>query len=138
MNVKHWFGVLVINVFGDWIGDVNHDSAAGGYSTAAGAGGSGGGATGPVAGVNGALPPVGLLALVSPVSRDFSNATAASTSSGVAPVSGSVLTAAAQSTPKDVVAAQQAKNMSFLFVISALVMLVAGALATIDKQLKRR
>ncbi len=138
MNVKHWFGVLVINVFGDWIGDVNHDSAAGGYSTAAGAGGSGGGATGPVAGVNGALPPVGLFALVSPVSRDFSNATAASTSSGVAPVSGSVLTAAAQSTPKDVVAAQQAKNMSFLFVISALVMLVAGALATIDKQLKRR
>jgi hypothetical protein len=138
LNVKHWFGVLVINVFGDWIGDVNHDSAAGGYSTAAGAVGGDGGATGTVAGTNGALPPVGLLALVSPVSRDFSNASVTSTSSGVTPVSGSVLTASAQSTPKDVAAAAQAKNMSFLFVISALVMLVAGALATIDKQLKRR
>jgi len=138
LNVKHWFGVLVINVFGDWIGDVNHDSAAGGYSTAAGAGWGGGGSTGTAAGTNGALPPVGLLAFVSPVSRDFSNATVTSTSSGVTPVSGSVLTASAQSTPKDATAASKVKDLSFLFIVSALVMLAAGALATIDKQLKRQ
>lgn len=29
LNVKHWFGVLIINVFGDWTGDVNNDTAAG-------------------------------------------------------------------------------------------------------------
>ncbi len=38
LNVKHWFGVLVINVFGDWTGDVNHDSPAGGFSTDPGVG----------------------------------------------------------------------------------------------------
>ncbi len=29
LNLKKWFGVLVINVFGDWTGDVNQNTAAG-------------------------------------------------------------------------------------------------------------
>ncbi len=35
INLRRWFGVLMINVLGDWTGSVNKDTSAGGYSTAA-------------------------------------------------------------------------------------------------------
>jgi hypothetical protein len=139
LNVKHWFGVLVINVFGNWTGDVNHDSAAGGYSTAAGkaeaAAGAGLNAT--TSNTVTSLPSVGLLGIIKPL---VSSGTATSTlvaDSSNAPGSGQVLTAAANSTPQSAVAASQAKNMNFMFMLSAIVMLIAGALATIDRKLKR-
>jgi len=49
-----------------------------------------------------------------------------------------VLTAAAKLPAQDVVAATKAKNMSLMFIISALIMLVAGALLTIDRKLSRK
>jgi hypothetical protein len=148
LNVKHWFGVLVINVFGDWMGDVNNDTAAGGYSTAAGQGAGSGAAGQPSAAATASaaksggsgMPPVGLLALVSPAASTYANESdtpAAGTISSTNNEHGQVLTAAAESTPTATAAANQARNMSFLFIISTLVMLVAGALMTIDKKLRR-
>ncbi len=133
LNVKHWFGVLVINVFGDWLGDVNNDSAAG---TAPGAG-SGDAAPVASSGVA-ALPSVGLLALVNPSGNGGSNVAATANTSNVTSGEGKVLTAAAVSTPKTVVDPAKANNMSLMFVLSALVMLVAGALVSIDKKLRRK
>lgn len=134
LNVKHWFGVLVINVFGDWLGDVNHDTSAGTMADKVGANASLASASGATT-----VPSVGLLALVTPMSNHDSNATVATASSNnVTPAAGKVLTAATASTPKDIAAAAQAKNVSFVFILSALVMLIAGALASIDKQLRRR
>jgi hypothetical protein len=144
LNVKHWFGVLVINVFGDWTGDVNHDSAAGGYSTAAGrdegAALQGASSTPSASSTN--LPTAGLLALVAPLTNPTVAATSSNGATNTTNITAGqnkaqVLTAAAQSAPVATAAATQAKNMSFLFILSAIVMLLAGALATIDSRLKR-
>ncbi|HEX3082792.1 MAG TPA: hypothetical protein VHQ86_06120, partial [Candidatus Saccharimonadia bacterium] len=134
IGVKHWFGVLVINVFGDWVGDVNNDTDAGGFSTGAGRGGATPEAT---VAQTGTVPAVGLLALVKPVtSGGGAVAGAATVAAGTgAPA---VLTAAAHLTPINAAAATKAKNMSLMFILSALVMLVAGALMTIDRKLGRR
>src|SRR6185503_15712078 len=61
LNVKHWFGVLGINVFGDWLGDVNDNTAAG-NSVPDGQGNSS--APVPVSGIVAAMPKVGLLGLI--------------------------------------------------------------------------
>jgi hypothetical protein len=58
LNVKHWFGVLVINVFGDWVGDVGDNTPAGNDTSKGG--GVQDNAAAPVAG---AMPKVGLLNL---------------------------------------------------------------------------
>ena len=148
LNVKHWFGVLVINVFGDWVGDVNHDSAAGGYSTAAGRA-EGASRTKPTssAPVAATLPSLGLLSIVKPLTGTISadNPTSSTTVGTSTDISqggngkggGKVLTAAARTTAQQAVAATQSRNMSLMFILSAIVMLIAGALATIDKKLKR-
>lgn len=36
LNIKHWFGVLVINVFGGWIGSVNENTSAGSMAPVSG------------------------------------------------------------------------------------------------------
>lgn len=145
LNVKHWFGVLVINVFGDWTGDVNHDTAAGGYSTQEAAAAAGAGVTAGTTvpdSVAGGVPSYGLLGLVKSAAGNGSNSGTATVSDGsnanVTATNAKVLTAAAQSNPKDVAAAAQSKNLTFMFILSAIVMLIAGALLTIDKKLKNR
>ncbi len=138
LDVKHWFGVLIINVFGDWVGDVNHDSEAGGYSTMAADGTIQGTAVTKVAQPS-ALPAVGLLALVSPMSTTVSGGGySAGTPSQTAQVSPKVLTAAVHFAPTNTAAAAKAKNMSVMFIASAAIMMVAGALITIDKKLNNR
>jgi len=139
INASHWFGVLIINVFGDWVGDVNDDTAAGGFSTAQAQAKA---ATQPAVAAPhaSALPAVGLLALVTPSNT---NGVVAGAATLVEAQSGSgngakVLTAAAKLPAQDVVAATKAKNMSLMFIISALIMLVAGALLTIDRKLSRK
>jgi hypothetical protein len=143
LNVKHWFGVLIINVFGDWTGDVNHDSVAGGYSTAAGRAEGGVNAPAPAAAAKIAgttLPAVGLLAIIAPSNgtgaASFNN-TEGTNLAEVVPAGGQVLTAAVRTTPAQATAAASSKNLSLMFVLSALVMLVAGVLLTIDKKLRR-
>jgi hypothetical protein len=136
--VKHWFGVLVINVFGDWVGDVNDKSGAGvepSLTSSQNASGQGV--------VMAAAPQVGVAGLflgsTNTVAGDVSNSNAASTSSTVSGGSGKVLTAAAQQQAAQKVAgAAQGKDMGILFALSAMVMLVAGAMLSIDRRLKRR
>lgn len=140
LDVKHWFGVLVINVFGDWLGDVNNNTAAGNpaVSPAATSGTTGLAASD--------VPRVGLLALVSGPGN-VAAGTATGTVAGAAtqattasdPAGHQVLTAAAEQPPaSQVAAAAKGKDMSILFGISAGVMLLAGALASIDRKLKLR
>lgn len=52
LNLTNWFGVLFINVFGNWTGSVGVDTAAGNAPTAAAGGGSNGGSSGGVVGFN--------------------------------------------------------------------------------------
>lgn len=141
LNVKHWFGVLVINVFGDWTGDVNNDTAAGGYSTADAAAAAGTGATSGTTVPDptvGGVPTFGLQAVIAPAATGSGQLLGDATNAAVTGTSAKVLTAAAHSTPKDVAAAAQSKSMTFMFILSAIVMLIAGALLTIDKKLKGR
>jgi hypothetical protein len=140
LNVKHWFGVLVINVFGDWVGDVNHNSAAGdqpgvgGKAASQAAAAAGAGAT--------PMPSVGLLAVLKPVAAATVSSSGGGNGAGpAATVSGDdgmVLTAAAQSPAKaTAAAAAQSKGLNIMFLLSAIVMLAAGALMAFDKKLRR-
>jgi hypothetical protein len=135
INVKHWFGVLVINVLGDWVGSVNEDTAAGEAATSTLANQ----ATAAQKATPSTLPKVGLLALVGAggTAGNMTNAVAG-TGAQVTPDNAKVLTAAAnQSVPAKVASQAQNRDMSLLFAISAVIMLIAGALATIDSKLKR-
>lgn len=141
LNVKHWFGVLVINVFGDWLGDVNDNTAAG-NSVPAGQGS--GGAQMAASGIAAAMPKVGLLGLISGSnnagSGTVSNDTAVGSGGGTG--GAKVLTAAA-SQPASAAAkaaseVAQTKDMSLALGLSAAGLLLAGALYSIDQKLKRR
>lgn len=147
MNVKHWFGVLVINVFGDWTGDVNNDTAAGGYSR--GGHGSAQGSELPAAAAQ--TGATNLLALTgapqSGAKKAYGTAAVSGSGSGqgsavayapeAQPVEGQVLTAAAQSAPAQAAAAAVgSQRLSFLFIVSAIIMMVAGALLAIEKKLR--
>ncbi len=142
LNVQHWFGVLVINVFGSWTGDVGDNTAAGNTP----------GTPAPTAGDATALaatPQVGLLGLFNTgsssnngTSGDASNgqvAGAATVAGGSGNgTSGQVLTAAAeQPAPLNAAAVAKGKDASILFVLSAVVMLVAGALISAERRLKK-
>jgi hypothetical protein len=138
LNVKHWFGVLVINVFGDWLGDVNNNTAAGNSAPA----GQGSGSTPvPVSGIAAVMPKVGLLGLISGSgdggSGTVSNATVVAGAGG-----GKVLTAAAfqpeSAATKAATEVAAGKDMSLALGLSAVGLLVAGALYSIDQKLKRR
>jgi hypothetical protein len=140
LNLKHWFGVLVINVFGDWLGDVNHDSEAGNPSRAAS--GYGAGIPAPAlaslatAGTN--LPVAGTTAQ-SPSASSGPQVMAGESSGPVdGPTGATKVLAAHTATTAQPNAMQSGKNMSTLFGLSAIVMLVAGMLASIDRRLRRR
>jgi hypothetical protein len=135
LNVKHWFGVLVINVFGDWIGDVNHDSEAGTSQVL------GTGRGGPVS------PAVAALAIAGtslPVHEAITPVQAV-TGSGAAPaqVTGNggsqTRVLAAESAPGGLSnATTSGRDMSLLFGLSAIVLLIAGMLASLDRRFRRR
>jgi hypothetical protein len=137
LNVKHWFGVLVINVFGDWFGDVNEDTVAGEVTSTLAAQSVAAQQATPSS-----LPKVGLLALAGAVTpaagTGLTTGAGSGNSTNVSGGDGSaqVLTAAAQ-TPAKVAAEAQTRDMTLLFGISAVIMLMAGALASLDSKLKR-
>jgi hypothetical protein len=143
LNVKNWFGVLVINVFGEWFGDVNNDSEAGEVEQAATAtGGQGAGSlavakpqgTPPVKVAQSASLPQLLTGAAAP--DDEKDSTGAAVSSKGS--NGKVLTAAAKTGTDKSELAGKTKDISLLFGLSALIMLLAGALASIDRKLRRR
>ena len=153
LNVKNWFGVLIINVFGDWVGDLNNDTAAGGYSRDAAGQGAGvnqetvktevmeQASARPMAAQIGS---VGLLSLMAPKAAVNKTESVQAEEQVVAATvqagddQGNVLTAAAQTGESGgETAAAKTKNMSWLFMISALALMVAGALLSIEKKLRR-
>jgi hypothetical protein len=137
VNVKHWFGVLIINVFGDWLGDVNHDSAAGTLGA-----GSGGQSNAAATEAQSAALSLGVAAGVG----SQATATAGAGSAGPA-VTGAgsggsshdaqVLTAGVSRAAADKTAAAAGNDMSGLFGISAIVLLLAGALASAERRLRK-
>jgi hypothetical protein len=136
LNMKHWFGVLVINVFGDWVGDVNEDSGAAANTTFKPASVQPGTVNGVPAG---ALPKVGIAGLfISGASSQASSGNVAGADTRVSGGNNTVLTAAAHQSAPAKVAAVKGADMSVLFGLSALVMLVAGALFSAERKLNRR
>jgi hypothetical protein len=143
LNVSHWFGVLVINVFGNWVGSVG-----------TGTPGSGSGPTQSSATTTDSQPTTietmhpmsisslgGVGGVSAPTSSSDGNVAGDSTQTSVADGgTGKVLTAADQQTasPATEVAGSQGKDISLLLLLSAFIMLVAGALVSIDKRLQKK
>jgi hypothetical protein len=138
LNVKHWFGVLVINVIGSWFGDVADATTGSSATTVPGLAGTS--AQLPVSSV----PSVGLLPALSAAAPASGSTTSgsvkgANTQAATNSSTAKVLTAAAEQPAAESVASiAKGKDMSILFALSAGVMLIAGALASIDKKLNRR
>jgi hypothetical protein len=138
LNLKHWFGVLVINVFGDWTGDVNHNSAAGSAPAAPNATASA--ATG-LAAPRGSATENGVASTGRNVQSQGSGGGPAggpAVSGGDPAITGGrVLTASAHSDANGPVQGTP-RDMSGLFALSAAVMLIAGALASAERKSRRR
>jgi hypothetical protein len=140
VNVKHWFGVLVINVIGSWFGNIAD-------ATTGAAPASGGSGSGKAPSTSASVPTAGLLPDLTNTSGVPATSSTSSSSNGTGSgLAGNshvndakVLTAAAEQPATESVASiTKGKNMSILFAISAGLMLLAGALVSIDKKLKRR
>ncbi|MEO7617217.1 MAG: hypothetical protein ABIS59_00070, partial [Candidatus Saccharibacteria bacterium] len=131
INVKHWFGVLVINVFGDWFGSVNDNTLAG--NTIVGGKGSG-------SEVHAVAPLAAAIA-----HSDLGASTSANTAVSLPPASAT--TVLGDTSVKKLAAihnpilptTQKAASHSqsyILFGFSALIMLIAGILAFFERRMK--
>ena len=130
LNLSNWFGILVINVFGDWTGGVNQADPAGlssGSTTAT------------------AVDPVVAATVIQNVSRAV-GASVGQTASGIssgasssniflAATKGSGLAAVPNITAK---AAAQTKGSGLLLEIAAGALLIAGAIGSADRRMRRR
>jgi hypothetical protein len=131
INVKHWFGVLVINVFGDWFGSVNDNTAAGNSIV----GGKGSGSE-----VHAVAP---LAAAVTRINSDTNTSPKAAISlpSSTTTVLGdtSVKKLAAIHNPILPTTQNSASHSQsyLLFGFSALIMLIAGVLAFFERRMKQ-
>lgn len=139
LNVKHWFGVLVINVLGEWVGEVNNNTAAGGALMATAAQVSHPETSASNLATNLANVQVTPGSTIATTGKSSGNvAGAATTVTAGLGATPQVLTAAAEQQPAKVAAAAKTRDMTIVFGLSAIMMLMAGALASIDKKLKRR
>jgi hypothetical protein len=141
LNVKNWFGVLVINVFGEWFGDVNNDTSYGEEAAAPATGGQGNGIQ---VAKSQATPPVtvaqskSLPQLLAGTTDSGNDSGGSSTKVASTDGNGKVLTAGAKSQSDTSELTAKSKDFSLLFALSAIIMLLAGALASIDRKLRRR
>ena len=130
INVKHWFGVLVVNVFGDWFGSVGDNTSAGNVVS----GGKGSGSE-----VHAVAPSATAQA------QAFANVTKAPLVTSLATSTPAVL---GDTTTKKLAAihnpilptakATSSNSQSYiLFGFSALVMLFAGVLAFFERRMKQ-
>jgi hypothetical protein len=133
LNLSKWFGVLVVNVFGDWIGSVNKDTAAGNAPQVSSTVES----TTPAA----TAQTLHAATITTPSQRIVASGNTGST--GTVPtndtasqVSAKVLAATTQS-PAQTKAIKQARDMSQLFMLSALMLMLAGALYGIGRKYNR-
>ncbi len=133
INVKRWFGVLIINVFGNWFGCAAEKCDTTGQPVSAQA----------AVALAQIVPPPALLG--NAVSNTGTNNVASSiTANPVQPESSTeiapnrIQVASAQLTPQQTGAAQTTKMMSWLMGLAALVLLAAGGLAGLERKLKVR
>jgi len=136
INATHWFGVLVINVVGSWLGSVGVAGVTpnvAGYSPVGSSGD-----TSQANSLASVLPKSGIFAPVAAIFGSNSGGSNSNVSNANAGDS-KVLTAAAEvPAPESVASIAHGKDMGILFGLSALALLIAGALTSIDKKLKRR
>ena len=144
LNVKHWFGVLIVNVFGSWVGDVNNNTSAGDQPASA---------TAAIAAASNPKLLVTAMANLRPgrvttsqTSGSFGGSSSSDQGSGS---DGSVLAASTITPPLTNAAAHltaatvatqastQANNSNLLFMIAAALLLMAGALSSIERRLRR-
>ena len=136
LNVKHWFGVLIINVFGEWTGSVNENTSAGNtpsISNTAPASGSG---------LVSFLIPASernfTQVLVRPKSFAGSVATSPDATMTDSGATGQVLTAAAHIPDNVVTLARGNQDLTWAFVLSFVLLLLAGATTQIERKLRNR
>ncbi len=124
LNVKHWFGVLVINVFGDWFGNV--DTAKPQVQVPAAA----------TAQVDPAVLVPQLSTLKNFTTQPTSTvaATPNGTVAGAEVAAPQVVIASAKSVD-EAVSLAKGNGMNFLFALSAFVMLIAGALLAVERKI---
>jgi len=137
LSLTHWFGVLVINVFGNWTGDVNKDTAAG-ESAATGSGGAGnsaataGGGSAPatfaqLGSSSGSGSGGGIVGNLSSVAAHLNAASPA--------LGGNALVAAVHSPQTAAKAA--ARSTGILLVLAAITLLLAGVFFGLERKLKQ-
>lgn len=129
INVKHWFGVLVINVFGDWFGSVNQNTAAGDLPAAP---------QGPSSN-SGAAQLAAVAATAHGAGVGFGNSAAAVTqtaASAANATAGTVLAAATQ-VPTTVASLAHKGAANLILFGSAFALLLAGALFSLERKFRR-
>jgi hypothetical protein len=140
LNLKHWFGVLVINVFGDWLGDVNDDTPAGTVASDASSQQASDASSLPrvfMARIYPGSTSTPLLSGIPAVDQATGGGSAGAGTSVNAQGQSQVLTASASRPDGSSSAGQKGTDASVLFGLSAVVMLIAGGLAGLEKRLKR-
>lgn len=142
LNLKNWFGVLVINVFGDWFGSVNENTAAGDKIAGMGSGAG----QSEVAVVAGFTRTIAANPVVSGL-RSSGQATVNETAKAAPPMlladaatvtgGGAVLAAASQAAAPLALAAK-GEGWNWLIVAAAGLLLMAGGAVMLERRQRRR
>lgn len=145
LNVSRWFGVLVINVFGDWFGSVNEDTAAGTVLSAGAEPGRGGGGEVAAAAVVAPQPgPVGMVAGWTSGLGGGDAPAAGHSAPGLlvdaatAVGGGGAILAAAAQAAGPIALAAKGENVNWLLIAAAALLLVAGACVLLDQRRRHR
>lgn len=143
LNVSHWFGVLVINVFGDWFGSVNEDTVAGTVASSEVTAGRGGGSAATAA----AAPQLSSTGLVAgwmsnqgsssaPVEEQSMPGMLADAATVVG--GGSAIVAAASQAAAPIALAAKGESLNWLLIAAAALLLIAGACVSLDQRRRHR
>lgn len=143
LNLKNWFGVLVINVFGDWFGSVNENTAAG-NAVATASGGAGQLGVAAAAGVTGPVPANPILSGL----RVPGQAIVAGTVNTATPMlladaatvagGGGAVLAAASQVAAPMALAVKGEGLNWLIVAAAGLLLMAGGAMVLERRQRRR
>lgn len=135
LNIKHWFGVLIINVFGEWTGSVNENTSAGNAPVAASQ--STQHQSPAAAALSKALKTFSAPLAKSGTLNSAAVVPAAVTSVATGGATGQVLTAAAHVPATVATVASHNTDMTWLFIVSAVLLLLAGAASQIEHKLRK-
>ncbi len=131
LSLTHWFGILVVNVFGDWFGSVGVNTPAG--NAPAASAGVGGGSLPGGKGESYGQPTTGLYQ-----GNSSGGVTqVAGTSSGHSSNLGSVTVASANNIAKFAESQKAASQAGLLFVAMAILLLTAGGLMGAERKFRK-